>query len=129
MSSFVHAAKKIRDILIYGDGLTQGLDDTILRAEVFVLSVHYHGSNNFLFVNTTKKSLFKVIDSEIKYYTLCLGNISKDFTLKLLYLTYNLVMTRITRSAIIVKLNTEAVKMIKSNILYLKVFLYFHKFG
>ena len=72
MSSFVHAAKKIRDILIYGDGLTQGLDDTILRAEVFVLSVHYHGSNNFLFVNTTKKSLFKAIDSEIKYYTLCL---------------------------------------------------------
>lgn len=33
MSSFVLAAKKITDILIYGEGLTQGLDDTILRAE------------------------------------------------------------------------------------------------
>ena len=39
-----------------------------------MLSLHYNGSKSFLFVNATK-------DSDIKDYSLCLGNISKDFTL------------------------------------------------
>ena len=46
-----------------------------------MLSLHYNGSNSFLFVNVVKKYQFKVKDSEIKPYSLCLGNISKDFTL------------------------------------------------
>ena len=32
------------------------------------------------FVNATKIYQFKAKDSEIKIYSLCLGNISKDFT-------------------------------------------------
>ena len=70
----------------------QGLDDTTLTAEAqcsinfsisnrkFCLSLHYNGSNNFLFVNATKIYQFKVHNSEIKKYPLPLGNISKDFT-------------------------------------------------
>ena len=84
---------KNNDILILGEGPTQGLDDTALTVEAkcsinftqpnkrFVLSLHYNGSNSFLFVNATKIYQFKAKDSEIKDYTLCLGNTSKDFTI------------------------------------------------
>ena len=47
----------------------------------FVLSLHYNRSNSFLFVNAKKVYQFKVKNSEIKDYALCLGNISKDFTI------------------------------------------------
>ena len=46
-----------------------------------VLSIDYDGSNNLLFANTTKIYQFKPKESEIKECTLCLGNISKDFTI------------------------------------------------
>ena len=46
----------------------------------FLLSPHYNGNNSFLFVNATKVYQFKAKDSEIKYYALCLSNVSKDFT-------------------------------------------------
>ena len=45
-----------------------------------VLSLHYNGRNSFLFVNATKIYQFEAKDSERKDYTVCLGNISKDFT-------------------------------------------------
>ena len=66
MSSSVHIDNKNKDVLIFGEGQTQGLDDTTLTAEAiypinfsqpnkrFVLSLHYNGSNSFLFVNATK---------------------------------------------------------------------------
>ena len=38
-------------------------------------------NQQFLIVNATKKYQFKARDSEIKDYTLCLGNISKDFAI------------------------------------------------
>ena len=87
-SSSVHVDNKNKDILIFGEGPTQGLDNTTLTAEAkypinftksgkrFVLSLHYNGSKSFLFVNATKICQFKAKDSEIKGYTLCLGNIS-----------------------------------------------------
>ena len=93
MSSSVHIDNKYKDILILGEGSTQGLDDTILTAEAkypinftqprkrFVLSLHYNGSNSFLLVNATKIYQFKAKDSEIKDHALCLGNISKYFTI------------------------------------------------
>ena len=46
----------------------------------FCLSLHYNGSNNFLIINAIKIYQFKSRDSEIKRYPLCLGNISKDFS-------------------------------------------------
>ena len=93
MSSSVHIDNKNKAILILGEGPTQELDHTTLTAEAkypinftqpnkrFVLSLHYHESNSFLFVNATKIYQFKAKKSEIKDYTLCLGNISKDFTI------------------------------------------------
>ena len=92
MSSSVHVDNKGKDILILGEGPTQGLDDTTLTAEAkypinftqsgkrFVLSLHYNGSNS-LFVNATKVHQFKAKNSEIKDYALCLQNVSKDFTI------------------------------------------------
>ena len=92
MSSSVHANNKNKDILILGKEQTKGLDNISLTAEAeysinfsrsereFCLSLHYNGSNSFLFVNATKIHQFKAKDSEIKRYPLCLGNISKDFS-------------------------------------------------
>ena len=93
LSSSVHNDNKGKDILILGEGATQGLDDTTLTAEAkypmtfiqsgkrFALSLHYNGSNSFLSVNDTKVYQFKEKDSEIKDYALCLGIISQDFTI------------------------------------------------
>ena len=78
MSPSVHIDNKGTDILIRGEGPTQGLADTPLTVEAkypinftqlrkrFVLSLHYNGSNSFLFVNATKISQLKAKDSEIK---------------------------------------------------------------
>ena len=80
-------------MLILGEGPTQGLDDTTLTTQAkyptnftqprkrFVLSLHYNGSNSFLFVNVIQIYQFKGKNSEIRDYTLCYSNISKDFTI------------------------------------------------
>ena len=44
------------------------------------LSLHYNGTNSYLFVNGTEIYKFKAKDSEIVASPLCLGNISKDFS-------------------------------------------------
>ena len=92
MSSSVHVDNKKKDILVLGDGPTQGLDVTTLTAEKmylinftennkkFCLSLHYNGANNYLFVNGIEIIRFKTKDSEIVATPLCLGNISKDFS-------------------------------------------------
>ena len=76
MTSSLHSDNKGKDILILGKGPTQGLDDIKLSAEAQYsinfsrsnrkknLSLHYNGSNSFLFVNATKMCQFKVKDSE-----------------------------------------------------------------
>ena len=68
------------------------LDGTTLTAEKnylininknnkkFCLSFHYNGANSFLFVNGTNIIKFKAKDSKIVATPLCLGNISKDFS-------------------------------------------------
>ena len=99
MSSSVHIDNKNEDILILGEGPTHGLDGTALTAEVkyrinftqprkrFALSLHYNGRNSFLFINATKIYQFQAKDSEIKDHILCLGNISKDFTINNMRMT------------------------------------------
>ena len=44
------------------------------------LSLHYNGANSYLFVNGTDIFKFKAKDSEIVATALCLGNISKDWS-------------------------------------------------
>ena len=46
----------------------------------FCLSLHYNGESSYLFVNGTEIHKFKAKDSEIVASPLCLGNISKDFS-------------------------------------------------
>ena len=41
-------------------------------------SLHYNGTNSYLFVNGTEISKFKAKDSETLVSPICLGNISKD---------------------------------------------------
>ena len=90
--SSVRVDNKDEDILSLGEGPTQGLDDATLTAEgkypinfkqpkkkKFVVSLRHNGSNSFLFVNATKICQFKTKDSEVKDYTLRLGNISNHF--------------------------------------------------
>ena len=92
-SSSVQINGRNKNTLVLDAGTTQGLDNATITAEPrlpiiftesgkrFVLSLHYNGSNSFLFVNAVKIYQFKVKDSEIKPYPSCLGNISKDFTI------------------------------------------------
>ena len=91
MSSSIHANNKTKNVLVLGQGITQGLDDTTLTAEgsyltnfsrsrrKFCLTRHYNGSDSYLFVNGAEIIKFKVKDSEIEIYTLCLRNVSVDF--------------------------------------------------
>ena len=46
----------------------------------FCLRLHYGGANSYLFVNSTEINKFKAKDSEIVATPLCLGNISKDWS-------------------------------------------------
>ena len=67
----MHIDNKGKYILILSKGSVPGLRDTTFTAEApysinftqsgkrFVLSLHYNGSNSFLFVNATKAYQFK----------------------------------------------------------------------
>ena len=92
MSSSVHVDNKKKHVLILGKGPTQGLCSTKLTAEKLYsinftenskkicLSLHYNGANSYLFVNGTEIYKFKAKDSEIVATPICIGNISKDFS-------------------------------------------------
>ena len=81
-----------KDILILGKGPTQGLGKYSLTAEKmysinltehskkFCLSLSYDGANSYLFVYGKEIHKFKAKDSEIVATPLCLGNISKDWS-------------------------------------------------
>ena len=46
----------------------------------FFERLHYNGANSYLFVNGAKIYKFKAKESEINAAPLCLGNISKGFS-------------------------------------------------
>ena len=79
-----------KDILILGRRPTQGLESTLSAEKTysinftkkntkFCLSLHCNGANRYLFVNGKEIIKFKAKDSKIVPYSLCLGNISKDW--------------------------------------------------
>ena len=91
MSSSAHIDNKKKDILVLGKGPTQGLEHTLTAEKMylinftvtkkkFCLSLHYSGANSYLFLNGTEIYKFKADDSEIVLTPLCLGNISKDWS-------------------------------------------------
>ena len=80
-----------KDILVLGKGPTQGLEHTLTAEKMypinftvtkkkFCLSLHYNGANSYLFVNGKEIVKFKAKDSKIVASPLCLGNISKDWS-------------------------------------------------
>ena len=82
MISSAQVDNKKKDILILGIGPTQGLEHTLTAEKIysvsftvtkrkFSLSLHYNGTNSYLFVNGN--------DSAIARTPLCLGNISEDW--------------------------------------------------
>ena len=89
---WVHHQKLITEKnLILGKGPSQGLEHTLSEEKMystnftkkntkFCLSLHYNGTNSYLLVNSKETIKFKAKDSEIVPYSLCLGNISKDWT-------------------------------------------------
>ena len=93
LSAHIDNKNKSKDILILGEGPTHRLDDTTLTAEAkysvnftrprkrFAIKLNYYRSKSFLFVNATKIYRFKAKDSEMKDYTMCLRNISRDFVI------------------------------------------------
>ena len=92
-SSSVNVDNKKEDILILGKGSTEGLGEHSLLAEKiyslnftenskkFCLSVHYNGAKRYLFVNGTEIIKFKAKDSNIVAPPICLGIISKDWSI------------------------------------------------
>ena len=92
MSSSVHANSKTKFFLVLGKDFVQELDNKTVYAKKlysinftennkkFCLSLHYNGANSYFFVNGTEIHKFKVKDSETVASPLCLGNISKDFS-------------------------------------------------
>ena len=80
-----------KHILFLGKGPTQGLEHTLTVEKLysidftkdntkFCLRLHYDGANSYLFVNGTEIIKFKAKDPKISAHPLCLGNISKDWS-------------------------------------------------
>ena len=91
MSFSAHIDNKKKDILVLGIGPTQRLEHTLTAEKMysnnftvtkrkFCLSLHYNGEDSYLFVNNTEIYKFKAKDSETVATPLCLGNISKDWS-------------------------------------------------
>ena len=91
MSSSALVDNKEKDILVLGKGPTQGLEHTLtaekmysinftLTKKKFCLSLHYNQENSYLFVTGTEIYKFKAKDSGILVDPICLGNISKDWS-------------------------------------------------
>ena len=91
MSSSKKIDNKKKDILILCKGPAQGLEHALSAEKIysinftdhnkkFCLSLHYNGANSYLFVNGKEIHKFKAKDSEIVATPLCLGNISKDWS-------------------------------------------------
>ena len=92
LNSSSHANNKENNNLILGKDFVQGINGTKIYAEKlysinftktntkFCISLHYNRSNSYLFVNGTEIHKFKTKDSEIIAAPICLGNISRDFS-------------------------------------------------
>ena len=95
MSSSTHINNKKKDILVLGKGPTQRVEHTLtaermysinftMTKKKFCLSLHYNGAKSYLFVNGTEIYKFKAKDSEIIATPLCLGNVSKDWSVDIM---------------------------------------------
>ena len=93
MSSSVHANDRAHNILVLGKDFIQEINGTTIYAEKMYstnftmtnkkncLSLRYNGGSSYLYVKSKEIINFKARDSEIVPHPLCLGNVSKDFSL------------------------------------------------
>ena len=83
--------RKKKDIFILGKSPMQVLDHTLSAEQMcsinfkvtkkkFCLSLYYNAANNYVFVNYKEMHKLKAKDSEIIATLLCLGKISKDWS-------------------------------------------------
>ena len=93
MSSTTKIDNREKAILIVGKGPTQALQQTLSAEKMYsinftykkknnmlCLSLHYNRANSYWFVNGEEIIKFKAKNSEIVATPLCLGNISKDWS-------------------------------------------------
>ena len=92
MSFSVHATNRANHIYVMGTGLTQGVHDTTLYAEKnfyrsltdpgekFMLSLHYHGDDSYLFVNVRQELKFKCKTDQLVKEKLYIANLSDQWT-------------------------------------------------
>ena len=91
VSSSIHIDNKKKDIVVLGRGPTQGLESILTAEKMYsvnfttskkrlCLSLHYNVANSYLFDNGTEIRKFKAKDSKIVANRLCLGSISKDWS-------------------------------------------------
>ena len=91
MSSSPHIDNKKNEILVLGKEPTQGLEYTLIEEKMYsinftlkkksLLSLHYNGANSYLIVNGTKIYKFQAKGSKVFVVSICLGNISKDWSI------------------------------------------------
>ena len=92
MSFSAHIDDKKKDILVLGKGPIQVLEHTLTAEKMYsinfteknkkiCLSLQYNRANSYMFVNGTEIYKFRAKDSEIVASPLCLGNISKDWSI------------------------------------------------
>ena len=91
-SSSSHANNQKNSILVLGKDFVQEINGTTIYAEKLYkinfteknkkicLNLHNNRGNSYLFVNGTEIQKFKAKDFETVVIPLCLGNISKDFS-------------------------------------------------
>ena len=92
MSCSIHATNRANDIYCFGEGLTQGINDTTIYAEKnywrnftehgekCVLSLHYNGDDSYLFVNSRQELKFKAKNDQFVKEKLCIRNLSNQST-------------------------------------------------
>ena len=92
MSFSIHATNRANHIYCFGEGLTQGINDTTIYAEKdywinftehgekFVLSLDYNGDDSYLFVNGRQELKFKAKNDQLVKEKLCIGNLSDQWT-------------------------------------------------
>ena len=82
---------KKKDILVFGIGSKQGLKYTLSAEKIYSINVtgnneklclnlHYNERNSYLFVNSKENHKFKAKDYEIVATRLCLGKVSKNWS-------------------------------------------------
>ena len=94
MSSFIKIDTRKKYILILGKGPTQGLEHIMAAEKMYSINFMENNKNFvraliimkqrviYLFVNGTEIHKFKANDSKVAAITLCLANISKDWSVE-----------------------------------------------